>query len=41
MLMIDWLAVLLSGPGQTYRTSTVVDPMVEILGMSRSLLSAL
>ncbi|MDQ4045033.1 MAG: MFS transporter [Chloroflexota bacterium] len=41
MLLIAWLAVFLSGPGQTYGTSAFVDPMIEELEMSRSLFSTL
>ncbi|HEV2127425.1 MAG TPA: hypothetical protein VGR22_02270, partial [Thermomicrobiales bacterium] len=41
MLLIAWLAVFFSGPGQTYGTSAFVDPMIEELGMSRSLFSTL
>lgn len=41
MLLLAWLAVFFSGPGQTYGTSAFVDPMIEELGMSRSLFSSL
>lgn len=41
MLLLAWLAVFFSGPGQTYGTSAFVDPMIEELGMSRSLFSTL
>ncbi len=41
MLLIAWLAVFFSGPGQTYGTSAFVDPMIDDLGMSRSLFSSL
>ncbi|HYH12621.1 MAG TPA: MFS transporter, partial [Thermomicrobiales bacterium] len=41
MLLLAWLAVFSSGPGQTYGTSAFVDPMIEELGMSRSLFSTL
>jgi hypothetical protein len=37
MLLLAWLAVFLSGPGQAYGTSAFVDPMINALGMSRSL----
>ena len=41
MLLLAWLAIFLSGPGQTYGTSAFVDPMIEELEMSRSLFSTL
>lgn len=41
MLLLAWLAVFFTGPGQTYGTSAFVDPMIEDLDMSRSLFSAL
>ncbi len=39
ILMIASLAVFFSGPGQTYGVSTFVDPMIDELGISRSLYS--
>ncbi len=41
MLLLAWLAVFFTGPGQTYGTSAFVDPMIADLDMSRSLFSAL
>jgi MFS family permease len=41
MLLLAWLAVFFTGPGQTYGTSAFVDPMIAELGMSRSLFSTL
>lgn len=41
MLLLAWLAVFFTGPGQTYGTSAFVDPMIEDLEMSRSLFSSL
>jgi len=41
MLLLVWLAVFFTGPGQTYGTSAFVDPMITELGMSRSLFSTL
>ena len=41
MLLLAWVAVFFTGPGQTYGTSAFVDPMIEELEMSRSLFSTL
>lgn len=41
MLLVACLAVFLSGPAQTYGVSVFVDPMIEDLGLSRSLFSTL
>lgn len=39
ILVIASLAVFFSGPGQTYGVSTFVDPMIDELGISRSVYS--
>jgi MFS family permease len=41
MLLLVWIAVFFTGPGQTYGTSAFVDPMIDELDMSRSLFSTL
>jgi len=41
VLGIAALAVLLSGPGQTYGVSTFIDPLMEETGWSRSLVSGM
>lgn len=39
ILLVASLAVFFSGPGQTYGVSTFVDPMIDELGISRSVYS--
>ncbi len=41
VLLLVWIAVFFTGPGQTYGTSPFVEPMIDELGMSRSLFSTL